>query len=112
MTEMQPKKEQATMPIDADPVGDIGIAKCCEIFQIHQRDLLGDYRYGFLMPGRFALCKALQLYGLSLRHIGRIMGRDHGTVRHAIKRAEYDMERDSNYKEKIECIRQSLQQSR
>lgn len=80
------------------------IDKASELFCVHRRDIAGPYRYGFLMPARFALCKALRERGLSYPHIGRIMNRDHSTIIHAVERAEYTMERDSGYAEKVQTL--------
>lgn len=80
------------------------IDKASELFLVHRRDILGPYRYSFLMPARFALCKALRERGMSYPHIGRVMNRDHSTVIHAVERAEYTMERDPSYAAKIQTL--------
>lgn len=80
------------------------IDKASELFCVHRRDILGPYRYNFLMPARFALCKALRERGLSYPHIGRVMNRDHSTVIYAASRAEYLMERDSSYANKVQTL--------
>ena len=78
------------------------INECAKLFGVHPRDLVGNARFGFLMPARFALYKALHLRGWSSARIGRnIGGRDHTTVLHGLKRADYMMERDASYAERI-----------
>lgn len=75
------------------------LALCCKLFDVHPRDLVSSARFGFLLKPRFAMYKALQLRGWSTPKIGRFIGgRDHSTVCHGIKRAEYHMERDAVYK--------------
>lgn len=74
------------------------INECARLFDIHQRDIVSDARFGFLMPARFALYKALRLRGWSTSKIGHaIGGRDHSTILHGIKRAEYMMERNPQF---------------
>lgn len=80
------------------------IDKASELFCVHRRDILGPYRYNFLMPARFALCKALRERGLSFPHIGRVLNRDHSTVIYSVQRAEYMMERDSGYAKKVQTL--------
>lgn len=80
------------------------IDKASELFHVHRRDILGPYRYNFLMPARFALCKALRERGLSYPHIGRILNRDHSTVIYAAGRAEDTMERDPAYAKKVQTL--------
>lgn len=78
------------------------IAKCSEMFGVHPRDLLGPARFGFLIPARFALYKAMRIRGWSFAHIGRAMNRDHTTVIHGVARAEYIMARDEQYRDKVQ----------
>lgn len=74
------------------------INECARLFGVHSRDLVSDARFGFIIPARFALYKALRLRGWSTAKIGRaIGGRDHSTVLHGIKRAEHMMERDPHF---------------
>lgn len=56
------------------------------------------------MPARFALCKALHLCGLGYRHIGRIVNKDHSTVKSAVHRANYMMECDPAYATKVDQL--------
>lgn len=78
------------------------VAKCSEMFDVHPRDLLGPARFGFLIPARFALYKAMRIRGWSFAQIGRFMNRDHSTVIHGVARAEYIMARDEQYREKVQ----------
>lgn len=80
------------------------VDKASELFDVHRRDILGPYRYNFLMPPRFALCKALRNRGMSYPHIGRVMGRDHSTVIHAIRRADYMIERDAEFADRVRVL--------
>lgn len=77
------------------------VMRASELFCIHPRDLVSDHRFGFLMPARFALYKALRLRGWSFLRIGALMGKDHSTIIHGVKRADYMMERDALYAEKV-----------
>jgi chromosomal replication initiator protein len=81
------------------------INKCAELFDVHPRDLVSDARFGFLIPARFALYKALHLRGWSYARIGRgLGGRDHATIIHGVNRANYMMERDPAYAQKVEIL--------
>lgn len=80
------------------------IAECARLFDVHPRDLLGHYRFGFLMPARFALYKALHMRGLSGTQIGRMTNRDRTTAESGIERANYMMERDPAFAEKVEHL--------
>ena len=75
-----------------------------EMFCIHPRDLVGPYRYQFLLPARFALSKALRLRGWTLPAIGRLVNRDHTTIIYQIERADYYMERDAGFAAKIQAL--------
>lgn len=81
------------------------INECAKLFGVHPRDLVGNTRFGFLIPARFALYKALRMRAWSTSMIGRaIGGRDHSTILHGLKRAEYMMERDSHYAEAVQQL--------
>lgn len=80
------------------------VKAAAEMFHIHPRDLVGPYRYGFLLPARFALSKALRTRGWTLPAIGRLVNRDHTTIIYQIERAEYYMERDPGYAAKIQAL--------
>lgn len=84
-------------------IGDI-IEKVSEAFKVHRQDILGRAKYDFILPARFALCKILYERGMSYSQIGRVLDRDHTTIMHAVRRAEYIMERDKSYAAKINEI--------
>jgi len=78
--------------------------RTCELFDVHPRDLFGGYRYGFLIPARFAFYTGLSRLGWKGRRLGRAVGRSHGTVRHGVESAGFVAERDPAYAAKIEDI--------
>jgi chromosomal replication initiator protein len=77
------------------------IVAAAETFNVHPRDLASHYKFDFLMRPRFALYKALRLRGWSYPQIGRALKRDHTTIIYGVSRADYYMERDAEYAEKI-----------
>ena len=77
------------------------INETCELFKVHPRDLLGDYRFKFLMPARFALAKALRLRGWSYPQIGQALGYHHTTALYRVREADYRMGRDPAFAEKV-----------
>ena len=81
------------------------VDKCCALFCVEPEDLLGPSRFGFLIPARFALYKALSERGWSYAAIGRFVGgRDHTTIIHGVTRAEYMMKRDWRYRAKVNVL--------
>lgn len=88
---------------NARPVNptDTRILLAAKMFNIHPRDLVGPYKFGFLMLPRYALTKALRMRGLSTPKIGKIVNRDHSSVLHHIKQADYFMQRDTEYKKNV-----------
>lgn len=96
----------ATVPAaDPDRVLLVGVVnKACDLFGVHPRDLLGPYRFGFLLPARFALYAALEGAGWSRRRAGRALGRDHSTLRHGVYRAADMARRDQKYAKKLAAI--------
>jgi chromosomal replication initiator protein len=81
------------------------LIECCKLFDVHPRDLTGDARFAFLTRPRFALYKALQLRGWSKGEIGRLIGgRDHSTICHGIKRADYLMEVDPDFADNVRTL--------
>lgn len=75
-----------------------------EEFMIHKRDLLGRYRFQFLLPGRFALYKILWLRGNSYADIGRWMDRDHTSIIHGCRRADYMLDKHQWYRTKVDNV--------
>ena len=80
------------------------ILKCAEIFFVHPRDILGHARFGFLIPPRFALYKALRNRGMSMPQIGRMTNRDHSTIRYGLERADYMIERNPVFAERVRIL--------
>lgn len=77
--------------------------KASELFDLSVKELSGNQRYRYLMPARFAMYKALRVRAFSYPRIGKLFGgKDHSTIIHGVKRAEYMMERDPEYKAKVE----------
>lgn len=72
-----------------------------QMFKVHHKDILGRYRYGFILPARFAVYKALNQRGWSLSKVGRYFKRDHTTIMHGVARADYIAGRDAEYAKKI-----------
>lgn len=77
------------------------IVLAAKMFNVHPRDLIGPYKFDFLMLPRFALTKALRMRGLSTPKIGKIVNRDHSSVLYHIGQADYFMQRDPEYKKKV-----------
>lgn len=84
------------------------VNRCCELFDVHPRDLLGDARFNFLTTPRFAMYKALSMRGWSNARIGRFMGRDPKTVGYGLIRATDIMSRSPEYTDKINAIAQMV----
>jgi chromosomal replication initiation ATPase DnaA len=80
------------------------ITECCELFSVHPHDLLGQARFGCLMPARFALYKALAARGWSHAQTGRFLKRDRSTITHGVARAEYMMEQHPSYAAKVQRL--------
>lgn len=80
------------------------INETCELFKVHPRDLLGDYRFKFLMPARFALAKALRMRGWSYPQIAKSLGYHHTTGMYRVREAEYLMSRDPKFAEKVQRL--------
>lgn len=85
-------------------IGDL-IKEVGKAFDISPIELLGKNQQQKYIPARFALYAILKRRGLSLSRIGTICSsRDHKTIKHGVDRAEWMMERDEIYREKIERI--------
>lgn len=80
------------------------ITLCAKMFGVTPKDLMGMGRANEVIQARFALCAALRMRGWSYPRIGAFMRRDHTTIMHAVKRAEYIMERSREYEEKVETL--------
>ena len=81
------------------------VAAVCALTGVHPRDLLGDYRFREIVHARQAAAYALrQHYGdeMSFAAIGQHLGgRDHSTVAHACREAQYRCERDPAFAELV-----------
>lgn len=88
---------------NAKPVNptDTRVLLAAKMFNIHPRDLIGPYKYHFLMLPRYALTKALRMRGLTTPQIGRIVNRDHTTVLYQLKQADNFIQRDASYKKRV-----------
>lgn len=74
-----------------------------ELFGVRPEDIVGPSRYSLYIPARFAVCTALSRRGWSYPQIGRFLGgRDHSSIIHAVRRAEYMESRDPEYASKIQ----------
>lgn len=80
------------------------IKEACRLFDVHERDLLGPAQFAFLIPARFAVCKALVDRGNSQAQVGRWLNRDRSAVRNAIIKASYLSQYNPEYKEKIKVL--------
>lgn len=80
---------------------DTRVLLAAQMFNIHPRDLVGPYKYDFLIKPRYALTKALRMRGLTTPQIGRIVNRDHTTVLYQLKQADNLIQRDAGYKKRI-----------
>lgn len=78
------------------------VKRASELFDVHPRDIAGGARYKFIMPARFAVWKALKDRGWSYVRIGRMFDRDHSTILHGVRKANYLAERDFTYAQQIE----------
>lgn len=80
------------------------IVAAADMFCIHPRDLVSHYKFDFLMMPRFAVYKALRLRGWSYPQIGKALGRDHSTIIYGVRRADWQMERDPEYADKVKAL--------
>lgn len=85
-------------------VPDLILQRCEELFYVSKRDIMSPSRFGFLIPARYAVCKALHMRGWSFGRIGRLIGRNHTSVSDAVRKADIMMAADPNYAAKIEAL--------
>lgn len=74
------------------------------MFDICERDLIGDNRFVEMTRPRMALYKVYRDRGMSLTQIGRYLKRDHSTVLSGLRRIEVVMAEDPTYKEQVESL--------
>lgn len=80
------------------------VTYCAELFDLDPKDLIGRKRKRSVTRARFALYAALRQRGWSYPAIGKFIGRDHATIIHGVRKADYLMEHDRSYEEKIEAL--------
>lgn len=80
------------------------IQETCEQFKVHPRDLMGDYRFKFLMKPRFALAKALRLRGWTYPQIGKALNAHHTSILYRVREADYHITKDPKFAEKVRAI--------
>jgi len=57
------------------------------------------------MPARFAMYKTLRERGWSYPRIGKLFGgKDHSTIIHGVRRADYMIEKDADYAAKVKAL--------
>lgn len=74
------------------------------MFDICERDLIGDNRFVEMTRPRMALYKVYRDRGMSLTQIGRYLKRDHSTVLSGLRRIEVVMAEDPTYREQVESL--------
>ena len=79
-------------------------AEALRIWDIRDRDLIGDNRFVEMTRPRMALYKVYRDRGMSLTQIGRYLKRDHSTVLSGLRRIEVVMAKDPTYKEQVESL--------
>ena len=84
----------------------VGIA--ADMFNVHPRDLVGPYKYQFLMQPRFALAKALRDNGWAYPAIGNLMNCDRTTAIYRVRQADVFMERSQAYKARVQQLTERL----
>lgn len=77
---------------------------CAELFDVPAADIMSRRRIKPIAQARFALYAALRQRGWSYPRIGMFIGRDHATVLHGVRKAEWLMERHRSYEEKVEAL--------
>lgn len=77
---------------------------CAELFDVSSKDLLGRSRLRYIVHARYALYAALRQRGWSFPQIGALFNRHYSSVIHGVSVADYLMERDRSYEEKVEAL--------
>ena len=79
--------------------------KTSELFDLSVTELSGNARYKYLMPARFAMYKTLRERGWSYPRIGKLFGgKDHSTIIHGVRRADYMIGKDADYAAKVKAL--------
>lgn len=87
-------------PFASQPI----VQRASQIFRVHPRDLTGPYKFGFILPGRYALYAALRNKGLSYSKVARLMERDHSTIVHGVRLANKRMAESERYTEIVQQL--------
>lgn len=77
---------------------------CADLFGVPAAEIMGRKRLRHIVYARYALYTALRHRGWTFPQIGKFFGRHHTSVIHGVEVAEYLMERDRSYEEKIEAM--------
>lgn len=80
------------------------IDEAARVFEVSPEDLVGRRRKKRYTYPRFALFKALRERGNSLPQIGMWLGRHHTTIMWGISVAEWLIEYDKDYAEKVRYL--------
>lgn len=74
------------------------------LFKVHPRDIDSKHKFNFILPARFAIWHALRTTGATYAQIGRWFSRDHSTIINGVRRAEYLMGQDYDYRAKVRTL--------
>lgn len=81
------------------------VTAASEVFGINRDDIMSGSRVGPIVMARKAAYLAARMEGHSFPEIGRIMDREHSTVKHGVNSARWYYDRDPEYAAKIADIR-------
>lgn len=81
------------------------VAHASRLFDVSERDILGDGRFRHIAIARHAVALAAKRSGRPLTEISRGLGRcDHSTAANSVMRAEALCERDATYRAKCAAL--------
>lgn len=81
------------------------IEMVAEEFDVSYGEIVGSIRENYIIPARFAVCIILHRRGMSMSRVGQVLGkRDHTTIRHALERAKYMMDKNPSYRSFVEYM--------
>ena len=80
------------------------VACAAWLFGTTPRDILQPSKHQAHVDARWAVMKALSFRGSSRSSIGRLLGKDHSTVIHGIRRAEQVMAVDYAFADKVATL--------
>ena len=100
------KRRYSTTP----PVANLEpfIEAVSDVSDVSYGEIIGDLRERQIIIARRAVAYLAHRAGFSLCSIGRATHRDHTTIIHAVRRAEYQMERDPAFASMIDLARARL----